>query len=304
MTAPVLVVGEALVDVIVRPEGRTVRPGGSPANVALGLARLGHATELLTAVGEDDNGRAVREWLAAAGAGIHPCTAALERTSVARATLDGQGVAAYDFDITWSIAIPDPADVGGRALVHVGSLALYLAPGADQVDEVVRLAHDAGVPLSVDANARPAILGPHVPAREGFERVAALATVVKLSDEDCAYLYPGESIDVVLDRLLHLGTGEDPGRVVVVTRGAEGVRFQTAHGHGVVDAPRVDVVDTIGAGDSFMSAFLSVLLEEEVRSWSDPDTVREASAFAVRCAAMTVGREGADPPRISEVGAA
>ena len=298
MARPVLVVGEALVDIIDSSEGTITRPGGSPANVAIGLSRLGVQAELLTALADDSHGSLVTAWLDESGVRIDPGSQKLDRTSVARAALDASGAAQYEFELTWSLPPGDDSGVNNRPLLHIGSLAIYLEPGANEVARIADRGARAGVPIAVDANARPNLVGEPTRARRKFEGIASRATVVKLSDEDAEFLYPESSDETVTQRLLDLSPGV---RIVALTLGAHGALLR-CDGHVIhVEAPKVRVVDTIGAGDSFMSGMISRLLTFDRESWTDAATLQAVGDFAVRCAAITVEREGANPPRSQEV---
>jgi fructokinase len=206
----VLVVGEALVDVLVQ-EGEDVElPGGGPANIAVGLGRLGHDVALLTCLGDDDRGRAVRAHLEASE--VEVLAAPLERTSTARASLDAAGVASYQFDITWDITDLTPSTT--PRWLHVGSLGATLQPGADQVSRLVSR-YDGSTVVSYDPNVRPLLMTEADKPR--IIELASRAAVVKLSEEDGAWLHPGERPVDVARRLLALGP-----RLVVMTLGGDG----------------------------------------------------------------------------------
>lgn len=275
-----LVLGEALVDVVRRgsadPEAH---PGGSPLNVAVGLARLGIPTTLHSSFGVDAHGLAIAEHLAASDVTVTPSTVGEAPTSVAEATLGPDGAATYDFRIAWQLAPVDPA---GFDLVHTGSIGAALEPGATRVEEA--LAAATGL-VSFDPNIRPALMPSREVALARVERLVALADVVKASDEDVAWLYPDATVDAVLARWAGLGPGW-----VVVTRGGEGADALVAGDRLHVDVPSVTVADTIGAGDSFMAGLLAHVLR------NGADDPAATLAFAARCAAITVSRPGADPP--------
>ena len=190
MTEHALVIGEALVDVVRRPDGsQAAHPGGSPANVALGLARLGRRAELLTYLGDDAYGTLVRHHVESSGATIALGSPA-PHTSVATATLDAQGVATYDFDLTWDIA-GDATTLPSPLVVHTGSIAAVLEPGATAVTRILSAARE-GATVTYDPNVRPSLMGDRADAAARIERLVALSDVVKVSDEDLAWLFPGE----------------------------------------------------------------------------------------------------------------
>lgn len=200
--APALVIGEALIDVLVEPGGRRREvPGGSPANVALGLGRLGHPVRFATRIGRDRYGDLLLRHLRESGVELTPGSVDGGPTSTATALLDSRGAATYDFDITWA---PTPEAVGAvltgaPAHVHTGSIATALTPGADTVLAAVETARAAAT-VSYDPNLRPALLGPPERERDRVERLVAASDVVKASDEDLAWLYPGRDAAEVASR--------------------------------------------------------------------------------------------------------
>jgi fructokinase len=300
----VLVVGEALVDVVRRTDGTTAEhPGGSPANVALGLARLGRPARLLTRIGDDARGTAVRAHLEASGVGLEPGSVVPGPTSTATAVLDPAGVASYDFAIDWDL--PGSIDTGSAAALHTGSIAAFLPPGGDRV--VALLERVAGrLTISYDPNARPRLMGAPDVALARVEKIVGRSDVVKVSDEDLAWLAPGVDPVVIARSWLDGGPA-----LVVVTRGGAGALAVTRSGLVEVPAPPVVVVDTVGAGDAFMSALIdhlagAGLLGGERRAAlreATPDDVRRMLTHAVRVAAITCARAGANPPTRAELAA-
>lgn len=292
----VLVVGEALVDVRVNGDERSVHPGGSPLNVAVGLARLGIPTTLAAQVGDDDNGRQVTAHVEKAGVELirlPPHRA----TGTATARLRPDGSATYDFAIGWDpVQLPDSS---GFQLVHVGSIGATLLPGATAVLGLVRTAVTAGVAVSLDPNLRPGVTPDVDSARVLVEEMAELATVVKLSDEDASVLWPDRALGTLLSAL-----ADAPGApLVVVTRGPSGAVLAAGRHRASAPAPAVQVADTIGAGDSVMSALLAGLLEHDLvhrSTWTEP-VLEWLGELAVGAAATTCSRPGADPPWAAEL---
>ncbi|MCI0157754.1 carbohydrate kinase [Leifsonia shinshuensis] len=283
----VLVVGEALTDIIDRGGVVEEVPGGSPANVALGLGRLGTPTALLTALGRDARGRAIADRLDTADVAVLEQSWSLEETSTAAATLNPDGSAEYRFRILWRL--PDTVEVSAASHLHVGSIATFLAPGADQVTAVVE-SRGAGTTVSYDPNIRRDLVGDPVAARSRFEQLCRSCDIVKLSDEDAEFLFP---------ELTPEGAAQligDVVPIVVVTRGAEGSLLR----HGGVTTPvpvtMTTVADTVGAGDSYMAALLWALLREPAWPAVEPDAVLRAATIASRAASITVSRVGAEPP--------
>ncbi|MFI2702769.1 carbohydrate kinase [Cellulosimicrobium composti] len=299
----VLVVGEALIDVVHRADGSVdEHPGGSLANVALTLGRLGRDARLATWVADDAHGAAVRAWLDDSAVTLAPGSTGADRTSVATAHLDAHGAATYQFDLEWRVPPGTAADAGTLA-VHTGSIAAVLEPGASDVRALVATARDTAT-VTYDPNARPALMGHPADARSRIEALVALADVVKVSDEDVAWLVPGADPVAVARNWLALGPA-----LVVVTLGGEGAVAVTAAGEQRVTAPRVEVVDTVGAGDSFMGALLDGLWDAGLLGADRRDALRAIDAATLaglleRCvavAAITVSRAGANPPRRAEL---
>lgn len=297
-----LVVGEALVDVVQHPDGsRQEHPGGSPANVALGLARLGRPVDLLTWLGDDPYGDLVRAHLGASGVQVVAGDRRPDRTPVAIAHLDEAGHAEYEFDLTWQL----PGWDGPTPLVvHTGSIGAVLAPGGA---DVARLVADrrAGSTITYDPNLRPAVMGTAQDVRPDVERLVGLSDVVKVSDEDLAWLHPGTDPLAIARDWAARGPA-----MVVVTFGGDGARAVTARGDEVTArALPVTVADTVGAGDSFMSGLVdglwsAGLLGADARDALHAvpmDVVQQVLDRCARIAAVTVSRPGANPPTSAEL---
>jgi fructokinase len=303
-----VVIGEALVDLVGQRGSRTLvaHPGGSPANVALGLGRLGNAVTLMTHLGQDSFGEMISVHLQASGVRVEGGTQAGSSTSLAVATL-AAGIATYDFRIEWDIGNLEPLPVETRCL-HTGSLATVLEPGRTDVQKLLEHEHQRGrVTISYDPNVRPALLGTPEAARPGIEHLAELSDVVKVSDEDLHWLYPDrEDEDVARE---WLGTGP---ALVVVTRGGNGVFAVTGDLEVRRPATPIDLVDTVGAGDSFTSGLLDGLRRADLIGGSRREAlaaIDESSLVSVLdaaslIAAITCSRPGADPPTRAEVDAA
>ncbi|MFD8205166.1 PfkB family carbohydrate kinase [Streptomyces sp. NPDC059695] len=295
-----LVIGECVADIVRGADGaERIHPGGSPANVALGLGRLGRDVTLLTQLADDPTGRLIADHLKGAGVRVEIGGAPV-RTPSAVVGLDAHGHAAYTFDIAWTLETDGLPGQERPGHVHIGSIAAVTAPGAAAVvAEVERLR--GGATVSYDPNVRPALMGERGEAVARVERCVALSDLVKASDEDLAWLYPGEEPEAVAARWLALGPA-----VVLVTRGAAGSLALTGRGTVVAGAPKVSVVDTVGAGDSFMSAVLDALAgrgREALLALGAEDLAR-LLARAGAAAAVTVSRAGAQPPDRAELDAA
>ena len=307
----IVVIGEALVDIVHRADGAVEEaPGGSPANTALTLGRLGRRPTLITRLAEDDRGRGVRRWLGESD--VEVVAVASARTSTATAHLDAGGAASYDFDLEWDLgadAASLEALVSAADVVHVGSVAAVLEPGADHVLALVRSVRGRAI-VTYDPNIRPSLVDDPDRVRERVAGLIELADVVKASDEDIRWLHPGRDVRQVAREWVARGP-----RLVVVTLGSEGAIGVTADGEVAVPAVVTEVVDTVGAGDTFMGVLIdSIVGSDELRAslrtagaWrgrGDRSSVVESllrrSAYA---AAITVSRPGADPPRRAELAA-
>lgn len=299
MSAPLLVVGEALVDVVEPPGGgRTEHPGGSPLNVAVAAARLGTPAVLATQLGDDASGRLIRAH--AARSGVRVCSVPPHRpTGSATARIGAGGAATYEFDVTWDpeqLPAPD-----GYAAVHAGSIGIALQPGADRVLSVLARANAAGVPVTLDPNVRPEITPDLAGVRAAVGRAVALGWAVKVSEEDADLLWPGRSIEAVVEELANAGPG-----LVALTRGGEPALLGCGAVRVEAPAPRTDVVDTIGAGDTFMGALLAACARWGWLGRTDLSEcdLRAVGEVAVAAAAITCSRSGADPPWTAELGGA
>ncbi len=298
----VLVIGETLIDVVERPGGsREEFVGGSPCNVAVGLARLGMPVELLTSIGDDNYGNKIVEYLERASVALVGGSQHHGRTSTARASLDDRGAAEYSFDIIWDLG--EAGQVSKPVAVHTGSVACVLEPGATRVrEEIDRLAPHATI--TFDPNIRPDLMGEREDARDHVEKIVRLSDVVKVSSEDIAWLYPDQDPRTVATQWLTRGPA-----VVFVTAGAKG-SFGAARNAMVEFAtPKVDVVDTVGAGDAFMAGIIEGLAHEgllgvEAREHLhkiDVESLHRVGEFAAHVAGLTVAKAGAQPPYLSQV---
>ncbi len=309
----VAVAGEALVDLVPAPVGGylEIAPGGSPANVAVGLARLGVPARMLARIAADPLGRRVRAHLAHNGVALDHVVPAAEQTSMAMVTVDSDGVPSYDFrvadtaDWQWTAQELAGALDGPVVAVHSGSLALTTEPGATHLRALLARAA-ATATVSYDPNCRPLLMGGPAEVLTGVNELLAVADVVKVSSEDLEWL--GLEPEAALEEWVGRGPS-----LVAVTLGGDGVIAGTASGlrtrrPGVP----VDVIDTVGAGDTFSAALLAGLYRRDLlgaarraalRAIDGPtlDALLDEAAVA---AAITCSRRGADPPTAPEVEAA
>jgi fructokinase len=308
---PVLtVIGEALVDLVRDPAAGGYReaPGGSPFNVAIGLARLGNRTSLMARLSDDRYGLLLRSTAAAEGVDLQAAPRAAERATVATATVDGAGQVTYEFDMDgtadWQWTAAELRDLNpGTELLHFGSIASWTPPGAARIGDLVRdLRASGSVLISYDPNVRPAVFGGRIRGIEMMERSVRDADVVKASREDVEWLYPEIATDDVAAHWSRLGA-----KVVVVTDGAEGaIAYRGTRPPLRRPGRRVTVVDTIGAGDAFTAGLLTGLVRRRLHrnrrlEGISDGTLADIIDEAVLVSAITCEREGADPPRLDEL---
>lgn len=299
MSAPtILVGGESLIDLIVRPDGSvSAHPGGGPYNAARTIARLGGRCAYLGVLSADRFGARLRSALAADGVLLDAVVATDLPTTLAVAELDERGAASYRFHLDHTSApslteaqvrVPD-----GVVAFHVGTLGLVLEPTAATLERVATDLAARGALVFVDPNCRPAVMRDADAYRARLARVLAGAHVVKVSDEDLAWLRPGTPALDAARSLLHAGP-----RVVLLTAGGDAVHVMRASGDTTIAVAKVDVVDTVGAGDAFGGAFVTWWVERGlgVPDLADAGALADAARFAVTVAGITCTRAGADPP--------
>lgn len=297
----VVVAGEALIDVVVDNDGdSTQTPGGSPLNVAVGLARLDVPVTLISQVGIDERGGLVVQHVTGSGAEILAVPTSSGRTSVATAHLDDNGAASYDFDLEWNLP---PRELPACHALHVGSLGTLLEPGREAVLDLVEQACAREVFVTYDANLRESFVEDRELTGRQVEELAARCSLVKLSDEDAELVAPDVNPDDYARGLLRGARTA----IVLLTRGAEGASAYTAGGETSARSRPVDVVDTVGAGDAFMAATLALLWDLGVFGQHPSgfplggDEVARLVRGAIEVAALTCERRGANPPRRREL---
>lgn len=305
----VVVVGEALVDLLMGEDARhpTACPGGSPANTAVALARLGTPVALAARFGDDHFGDLLLAHLMANDVDLRYCVEATEPASLAVVSVDADGSACYRFHVTgtadWAWA---PHELPARLpetvrVVHTGSLATALAPGADVVAAwfARQRAHHT---TSFDPNIRPALVSCRAQYLSRLEALVAASDIVRVSHEDLAWAYPGaDPLDVADRWRRELG----PSLVVVSLGGAGAV---AVHSTGTVRrrAATPSAVDTVGAGDTFSAGLLHWLARNGrlARARLAELTAAELTAalcYASAAAGVTCTRPGADPPHARDV---
>ena len=297
----IVVVGEALIDVVVDHDGDSIEtPGGSPMNVAVGLARLDIPTTLVSQVGHDERGGLIVQHVTSSDAEMVAVPTSSGRTSVATAHLGEDGAARYDFELEWNL--PRQPLPPCRAL-HVGSLGTLLEPGRDSVLDLVEQAVARDAFVSYDANLRESFVDDRDRTRRQVHELAARCSLVKLSDEDALLMDPVADPDDLARGLL----GGERTQLVLLTRGAGGATAFSATGETSARPRHVEMIDTVGAGDAFMAGTLAQL--SDLDSFRQPgpgvpvgdEDMTRLLRGAMEVAAVTCERRGANPPRRREL---
>ena len=290
------VCGEVLIDIL--PTGPVV--GGGPANTAKALARLGYEVDFIDGISTDAYGVSARKELSRDGVGLGLSLTSDKPTCTATVTLDSKGSASYeflidgtatfDFNSSW---LPDPERLKPSVL-HIGTLVTIIEPGASVLfDWAVKVGEFA--PIVFDPNIRPSVMSDRAKYAAAVEKWVSISSVVKVSDDDIAWLYPDDSLDVVAHRWIEAGVN-----CVVITRGVKGLIGITASGMEEVDGMKVDVVDTVGAGDTVGAIVVEGIIKHSVHGLQGQvlNAVLHKAAIA---AGITCSRAGAQPPRSHEL---
>jgi fructokinase len=311
--AAVTVIGEAIIDLVPgdRPRTFDAIPGGSPYNVAIGLARLGHQTSLMARLADSAFGRLLRKHARAEGIDLGAAPHAAEPATLAVVSLDAAAQASYDFYVQgtadWQWTAEEIGNVpGDTAVLHFGSLASWTPPGDAMILQLaIRLRRRGDVLVSYDPNVRPGLLGDHRRGQRLIERAVPLAHLVKASTDDIAWLYPDHGPEDVARHWLRLGAA-----VAVITSSADGADAFTADGLSTHRPAReITVVDTVGAGDSFTAGLIGSLIRRGQYTPSalarcPADQLAGALDDAILVASLNCQRRGNDPPTAADVAAA
>ena len=314
----IAVVGEVVADAVLPPDGivdgaahLTVHPGGGPANFAVAVSRLGSTARFAGRLSTGALGALCRAKLEASGVDLSASEDASEPATLAIAKLDESGAASYEFytsgtaDWAWTdetlaplVDGPFPDDDRPVA-IHTGTLALALQPSGRVIENLLFRAR-AQLTVSIDPNLRT-LLVPVETYRGVIDRWAALSDILRLSEDDLDQLWPGWTPEDSAAHLHELGVP-----LVVVSLGAKGA-FASLRGEPVrVPIAPTQLVDTVGAGDSFHGGMLHHLAEAGHLGGRldtlDLDALTESLTFASKVSAITCSRAGANPPWASELG--
>ena len=290
------VCGEVLIDLIPGADGvRVPHVGGGPANTAKALARLGHDVQFIDGISSDQYGVMSLKELLDDEVKLDLALKSDKPTCTAEVTLaaDGSGsyvftidgTATFDFSHSW---LPDPSRYKPQVL-HIGTLVTVIEPGADVLyDWAIRVAEFA--PIVYDPNIRPSVMGDRDRYQASVENWAAISSVIKVSDDDVEWLYPGESVESVAQRWI-----SDGAALVVITRGINGLLGVTAGGSVEVPGVKIEVADTVGAGDTVGAIIVEAMIEKGILNLTD-EVLKATLHRAAVAAGITCSRKGAQPP--------
>ena len=296
----VWVAGEVLIDLI--PEGSQRKPivGGGPANTAKALSKLGIETQFIDGISTDDYGQMARSELVTSGVKLDYVRYSDKPTSLAIISLSNSGSASYEFVIentaTFDFTpdwLPNP-QIERPVLLHIGTLATAIEPGASVLFEWAQSVEKVA-PIVFDPNIRPAVISDRKQYLMQVERWVSISSTVKVSDEDIKWLYPSLEINQVVDNWLTKGP-----TLIVVTYGDKGLVGYRQGESVSIDAVKVLVADTVGAGDTVGAILVEAIVKDGL------DTLRGVRlemmlTRAAKAAAITVSRSGANPPTLTEI---
>jgi fructokinase len=296
----VWVVGEVLVDLI--PNGADSQPivGGGPANTAKALAKLGIDTQFIDGISSDQYGQMAKDELVSAGVKLDYVKYSVKPTCLAKVLLNHSGTATYEFVIentaTFDFTsewLPNP-QIDRPTLLYIGTLATVIEPGASVLFEWAQSVAKV-VPIVFDPNIRPAVISDPKQYVSQVERWMAIASAVKVSDEDIKWLYPSIGIEQIVNDWLTKGPS-----LIVVTHGDKGLTGYRKNERVSVDAVKVKVIDTVGAGDTVGAILVEAMEKYGLESLTGArlDVMLKRAAKA---AAITVSRIGANPPSKEEI---
>jgi fructokinase len=285
-----------LIDLIPGADGvRVPHVGGGPANTAKALARLGHDVQFIDGISSDQYGVMSRKELLDDEVKLDLALKSNKPTCLAIVSLAENGGASYEFEIDGTATfdfsldwLPDPSRYKPNVL-HIGTLVTVIQPGADVLyDWAIRVAEFA--PIVFDPNIRPAVMGDRDKYQMAVEKWAAISSVIKVSDDDMAWLYPDQKYQDVAQRWIGDGAA-----LVVITRGADGLVGITADGSVEVPGVKIEVADTVGAGDTVGAIIVEAMIEKGILNLTD-EVLKATLHRAAVAAGITCSRKGAQPP--------
>jgi fructokinase len=296
----VWVCGEVLIDLIPDGTERKAVVGGGPANTAKALAKLGLAPQFIDGISSDQYGQMALKELHHDGVLLDYVNFSDNPTCLAIVSLSATSEATYEFVIdetaTFDFAhswLPDPFELK-PALLHIGTLVTAIEPAASILHEWASKVADVA-PVVFDPNIRPAVMNNRDLYVAAIEKWIAISAAVKVSDDDLYWLYPDQDIELIVKRWIADGVA-----LVVVTYGAKGLTGYTSAGSVAVEAVKVDVVDTVGAGDTVGAVLVEAIVEKGLSNLTG-DLLKQTLTRAAKAAAITCSRMGAKPPSKMEI---
>ena len=298
--AQVWVAGEVLIDLIPNQNKVEAIVGGGPANTAKALARVGVDTQFIDGISTDDYGLMIKDELLSSGIKLDYVKYSNKPTCLAKVSLNEKGSASYEFVIEGTATfdfsqqwLPNPAQLK-PSLLYTGTLATIIEPGASELfswaQSVAKVA-----PIVFDPNIRAAVMDDRKIYLSQVERWVAISSAVKVSQEDLTWLYPSLDIDQIVNNWLTLGA-----LLVVVTFGDQGLAAYRLGEKIKVDAIKVKVVDSVGAGDTVGAILVEAIVKDGLASLSG-GRLEMMLKRAAKAAAITVSRAGANPPMSEEL---
>jgi fructokinase len=296
----VWIAGEVLIDLIPDESKNVAVVGGGPANTAKALAKLGVKTHFIDGISNDEYGQMAKSELLSANVLLDYAQFSNKPTCTAKVTLSSSGSASYEFVIEGTATfdfsdlwLPDPQRLK-PSLLHIGTLATVIEPGASVLFKWAKSVATVA-PIVFDPNIRPAVLGDRDEYVNKVEKWVEISSAVKLSDEDLNWLYPGKAIDEIVSKWIETGV-----QLIVVTLGDRGVTAYRENEQVSVDAVKVVVADTVGAGDTVGAVLVEAIVNNGLDRLTG-EVLKTMLNRAVKAAAITVSRTGANPPSKEEI---
>jgi len=296
----VWVAGEVLIDLISEGADRKPVVGGGPANTAKALAKLGIDTQFIDGISSDQYGQMAKDELVTAGVKLDYVKYSDKPTCIAIVSLSESGSASYEFVIENTSTFDFTSEwlqnpqTDRPSLLHIGTLAAVIEPGASALFEWAQSVAKVA-PIVFDPNFRPAVISDRKQYLAQVERWVAISSAVKVSDEDINWLYPSLDVEQVVNDWLTKGPS-----LIVVTYGDKGLTGYRKSEKVSVDAVKVKVADTVGAGDTVGAILVEAMVKDGLDSLAGA-RLESMLKRAAKAAAITVSRVGANPPTSEEL---
>lgn len=300
MSKEIWVCGEVLIDLIPRGNKKVAIVGGGPANTAKALALLGFDSYFIDGISSDAYGQKAQAELLYDGVNLKYAHFTNKPTCTADVSLDAAGVASYIFAIDGSATfdfshewLPDPLEIK-PAVLQIGTLATIVEPAASILHEwAMKVAEVA--PIVFDPNVRSSVMSDRDKYQAAVAKWSAISAVIKVSEDDLAWLYPDrEQLDVAAQWL------DEGAALVIITKGSYGLIGITAQGSVTVPGVKVEVADTVGAGDTVGAIVVEAIVERGLVNLHG-EVLREVLTRAAKAASITCSRAGANPPTRAEI---